>query len=338
MTDKQGVSIILCIYNAGERLSDTLRHLMKLDASGIDEVEVVFVDNNSTDRPNELINETLKDFSRFAWRIVKETNSGLTYARLKGIQEAKFDFMLYCDQDNWLSEKYLTTGADIMKKDPKIAVLGGKGTAISDIELPYWFNEQQALYAVGEQIPSSGIVRGKGNAVYGAGMFVRKSAFIDITNKGFRFFNKSRSGKKLNSGEDTEMCHAFHIAGYKIWYDSRLEFFHFIEPYKLDLKYLEKLKMGIACSRFVSRFYLDYINGYVPEVGTCFWLKEFIFSLKDLLLSLTQKKFCIKRNIRFSKYLLQQRSHYNENVKKIISVCKSLDNQKQKTSYNQRDN
>jgi glycosyltransferase involved in cell wall biosynthesis len=326
--DKQGVSIILCIYNAGEILVDTISYLKKLDTTGIDDVEMIFVDNNSTDNSLDIINNTLKEFTRFPWKIVKEQKSGLTYARLKGIQEAKFECMLFCDQDNWLSEKYLTIGMEILKKDSKIAILGGKGIAKSDIDLPDWFYDQQTYYAVGEQMPFSGAVVEKGYAVYGAGMFVRKSAFIDITNKGFRFFNMSRSGKSLNSGEDTEMCHAFHIAGYKIWYDSHLEFFHLIDAYKLNLKYLEKLKMGIVSSRYVARFYLDYIYGYIPEVGSLFWLKEFVYSLKDLLRSFFhfENSVWIKRNLNFSKYLLQQRSLYNSNVKNIISICKSLAN------------
>jgi glycosyltransferase involved in cell wall biosynthesis len=325
--NNERISIILCIYNAGEKLIDTLRYLMKLNTAGIDEVEIIFVDNNSNDNSIEIINNSLKDFTRFSWRIVKESNSGLTYARLKGIQEARFEIMLFCDQDNFLSENYLTIGMNIFKKDTKIAVLGGRGIAKSDIDLPPWFQEDQAYFAVGEQMPSSGIVNGKGNAVYGAGMFVRKSLFLDITNKGFKFFNMSRAGKNLSAGEDTEMCLAFHIAGYKIWYDYNLEFLHFIYAYKLNLEYLDKIKMGIACSRFVTRFYLDYVYGHIPKVGKYFWIKEFLYSLKDLLMSLfiINNKFWIRRNIYFSLYLLQQRSKYNANVKNIISICKSLD-------------
>lgn len=326
--NKKEVSVILCIYNAGEVLVDTIKHLTGLCTEGIENMEIIFVDNKSTDDSCDIIKNSLQDFTRISWKIVTEENSGLTYARLKGIQEAKYDILLFCDQDNLLFENYLTRGMEILEKDPKIAVLGGLGIARSERELPEWFGENKAFYAVGEQMPQSGQIMEGHFAVYGAGMFVRKSAFEDITQKRFKFFNTSRSGKKLASGEDTEMCMAFHIAGYKIWYDEDLKFFHVIDTNKLSLKYLEKLKMGISCSRYVTRFYLDYICGYVPEVTNLFWLKELVYSLKDLLFSLFKRdnKLGMKRNYHFSMYLLKQRSLYNENVKNILSICRSLDN------------
>jgi len=320
-----GISIILCIYNAGNILNDTIGHLKKINSTGIKNVEFIFVDNNSTDNSCEIIQNALKSFDRFAWKIVKEPQSGLTYARLKGIEEAKYDILLFCDQDNLLSENYLTTGLEILKKDDKIAVLGGKGIALSDVDLPLWFDEQQAYFAVGAQMPFSGEVKGEKNAVYGAGMFVRKSAFLDIFGRGFSFFNMSRSGKKLSSGEDSEMCLAFKIAGYKIWYDASLEFLHVMEPGRLTMEYLKRLKKGMMLSGFITKFYANYINGYVPKITRCFWIKEFIFTLKEWFISLVDKEYRTVRNRYLLKYLLCERSNYNKNVSRIIAICKTLD-------------
>jgi hypothetical protein len=38
-----------------------------------------------------------------------------------------------------------------------------------------------------------------------------------------------RRGEEI-SGGDSEICEWFRIAGYKLWYDERLFFTHFIEP------------------------------------------------------------------------------------------------------------
>ena len=325
---KVDVSIIICVYNAGPVLVDTIRHLTKLITTEVQNLEVIFVDNNSTDNSCEIIKQTLQGYNLFDWRIVKEVKSGLTFARLKGISEAKYDLLLFCDQDNLLYDDYLSVGLNLLEKDAKIAVLGGFGIAKAVIELPNWFAKNKIFYAVGEQMIYSGQVKSGHYAVYGAGMFVRKTAFEEISKRGFRFFNTSRSGKNLASGEDTEMCMAFHIAGFKVWYNSEMKFHHVIETKKLNIDYLKKLKMGISQSRFVTRFYLDYINGYIPCVSRFFWLKEFIYSMKDLIISLFIKnnRLGIKRNYRFSMYLLSQRSLYNENVKNVISICKNLQN------------
>ena len=322
-----GVSIVLCFYNGGKKLIPTLEHIKKLDIAGVPDVELILVDNNSNDDSDEIIRAQMCEFKGFAWKVVFQPDPGLSRARDMGIKEAKNDIILFCDDDNWLAADYLKKGYKIIQSDAKIAVLGGKGTAISSNEMPQWFKGNEVFYATGAQRPQSGQITENMIAVYGAGMFMRKSAFFDIINRGFAFYNLGRTGKKLSAGEDTEMCLAFHIAGYKIWYDAGLEFFHFIDEKRLDLKVFEKIKMGIYRSRYIARFYLDYIQGYVPKVSKYFWLKEFIFSLKDLFLSLfnVKRQFEIKRNFDFSKYLLKERSRYNENVNKIVTICKSLD-------------
>lgn len=331
----KGISIILCVYNGGKILPESLKYLTRLDINALQAIEMIFVDNNSTDNSCEIIKDCLKEFTVFPWKIVKEPQSGLTYARLKGISEAKYDIMLFCDQDNLLASNYLTVGVEIMDKDPMIAVLGGKGTAESDIPLPEWFKAKENFYAVGAQMPQSGLVRGQRNVVYGAGMFVRKSAFTSILNNGFRFFNMSRSGKKLYSGEDSEMCLALRIAGYKIWYDTRLEFIHFIDSQRLTRKYFKKLVNGIMQSGFISKFYFEYIYGYTPKVSRYFWLKELLYTLKELLISLYNKNYRSPRNRFLILFLLKERAKYNDKVRKIISICETLDSQNRNKVYKQ---
>lgn len=321
------VSIIICFYNAGEKLIPTLEHIKKLNISGFSGVELVLVDNNSNDNSCQIIQEQLSNFSGFAWKVVHESKPGLSNARMCGIKNATYSILLFCDDDNWLSSEYLQIGVRIMKNNTTIAVLGGKGEATSTFPLPHWFSENEAYYAVGTQNEKSGRIIKSQASVYGAGMFVRKAAFLDITQKGFHFFNLGRTKGKLTSGEDSEMCLAFHIAGYEIWYESSLDFIHYIEPKRLQIQHFKKLQMGISESRFITRFYLDYIHGYIPNIDSYFWQKEFVYSLLDLCKSFFNHStsFEIKRNVNFLVYLLQQRSTYTKNVERIIGICKRLD-------------
>ena len=254
-----------------------------------------------------------------------EQNPGLANARLKGIQESAYDILLFCDDDNWLASDYLSFALPILQNDKQIAVLGGIGKEVSDVAFPAWFLSHQAFFAVGKQMSQSGLVKGVRNVVYGAGMIVRKPYFIELQEKGFAFFNLGRTGGKITSGEDSEMCLAFQIAGYKIWYDENLQFQHYIDPKRLTKDYLLKLKSGMESSRYISRFYLEYLNGYAPKVSRYFWLKELVYLFNDSIkMMFSFNKVALKRNSDFAKYLLSERTRYNKNVQLIVNNCLSL--------------
>lgn len=320
------ISIIICFYNAGNKLIPTLQHIKDLDISNITECELILVNNNSNDDSCTIIQNEMKGFNLFPWKIVDEPKPGLSNARLKGISESKFEYLLFCDDDNWLAKDYIQNAISILTSNSNIAVLGGYGEAVSDIEFPEWFNKNKNFYAVGEQFPHNGKVFGIRNVVYGAGMIVRRYAWEYISSKGFTFFTLGRTGKSLSSGEDSEMCLAFQIAGFDIWYDNSLRFTHYIEPKRLTESYFKKLQKGMSSSGYVTQFYRKYLFGYKPHVTKYFWLKEFLYSVKDLLKGLFVKptKLGIKRNLDFTMYLLRERGKYNKNVKKVLQICENL--------------
>jgi hypothetical protein len=164
-------------------------------------------------------------------------------------------------------------------------------------------------------------VRGARNVVYGAGMFMVKSSFEKITAAGFKSISSDRRGNQLSSGGDSELCLAFQLAGYQIYYDDELKFKHFIEEKRLTLDYLKRLKKGMSESRFVTRFYLDYLNGYRPKITRLFWIKELIYALFTLE---NFRSSGLKRNSIFIKFLVAQRFKYNQQVDAIIQTCNSL--------------
>ena len=168
-------------------------------------------------------------------------------------------------------------------------------------------------------------MRGARNVVYGAGMFMVKSYFEKISSAGFKPISSDRKGNQLSSGGDSELCLAFQLAGYQIWYDDQLQFKHFIEERRLTLDYLKRLKKGMSESRFVTRFYLDYLDGSRPTVNRLFWVKEFLYVSKDGMKEIcTLKTEDINRKIKFMKFLLKERHKYSQNVAKILNTCFQL--------------
>ena len=91
--------------------------------------------------------------------------------------------------------------------------------------------------------------------------------------------------------------------------------------------YLKQLQNGMSSSGYVTRFYRNYLFGYKPHVTKYFWLKEFLYSLKDLVQGIFVKPTIVgmKRNLDFTLYLVRERSRYNENVKKVLGICENLE-------------
>jgi len=323
----KAVSIIVCFYNAEKRLPKTIEYLQNLKIDQLEDIEVLFVDNNSSDGSLQLIKEMFSSFDKFSYSLHSEPTPGVTNARRKGLSEAKHNIILFCDDDNWFYPDYVELGLDIMTKDPQIGILGGQGILKSDVEIPQWAQKNQAYFACGPQASKSGLVRGDRNVIYGAGMFMRKDIYFDLVSKGFYIRNLSRTGKKLTTGEDDELSFAFHIAGYKVWYDERMKFYHYAHPSRLTMDYHNRLKTSYFKSTYVIRFYRDYLSGYEPKVSKMFWLKELCYATAHALSSLIRKpkKMIIHRNFHFVKYLISQRSKYNDEVLSILNICHAID-------------
>src|SRR5690606_10885647 len=61
------------------------------------------------------------------------------------------------------------------------------------------------------------------------------------------------------SGGDTEYCYALRLLGYKIWYDERLHFFHYMLAKRVNIEYVSRVRKAISYSNFVCFAYIDEI-------------------------------------------------------------------------------
>ena len=101
---KRGISIVIVTYNGLTRLKPTLEHLAK--QIGIDfSVELLVIDNCSTDGTGKFVIDTWKKLHNpFNLRVILEKTPGQMYARERGVNEATYRYILYCDDDNWFTK------------------------------------------------------------------------------------------------------------------------------------------------------------------------------------------------------------------------------------------
>lgn len=232
----KGFSIIVCCYNSAPLLPATLCCLSKLKRPDAYGVEIILVDNRSTDDTAATARGLWDGFGRpFVMTVVGEPAAGLSFARQRGIATSRYDYLLFCDDDNWLDPEYLIRAAEVLESVPMIGMLGGLGTPHYE-HIPSYWPPDFYIYGSGPQAPDSGPTA----KLHGAGVILAKKAFDRLHLAGFQFCLTDRKGDSLSSGGDYELCYAVKMAGFLIWYDEKLLFSHFISADRLTRSYTRR--------------------------------------------------------------------------------------------------
>ncbi len=253
----KGVSVIICCYNSAGRIGETLHALAGQQFNG--NWELVLVDNASTDNTAATAQAIWEGLGAPAsLRVLYEANPGLTNARKKGISEAAYSIVLFCDDDNWLCAGYVQGVFDILENDPSIAACGGKGIPVFQTAKPVWFDEYAEVFATGPQ--NLNIENGRLINLYGAGMAVQKNVLGQLY-RSFRPWLLGRSGNQLSSAEDMELTYCFVLMGYQLYYADELSFYHYLPKERLTMDYLKKIFTAFGTDGPVRNLYYAQISG-----------------------------------------------------------------------------
>ena len=118
------ISLIVCTHNRAELLQGLLGMLRTQDYP-IDAFEIIVVDNSSTDHTRRVV-EQLGAQPGVPVRYEAESRLGITFARNRGAQVARYPYLAYLDDDcgvepDWLSE--LVQGFEVRED---VVVVGGR--------------------------------------------------------------------------------------------------------------------------------------------------------------------------------------------------------------------
>lgn len=96
------ISVIVPIYNVAPYLRKCLDSLKN---QTMDEIEVICIDDGSTDGSGEIAEEYVSD----QWpifRVLHTENRGLSAARNRGINESRADYLMFVDSDDWVESEF----------------------------------------------------------------------------------------------------------------------------------------------------------------------------------------------------------------------------------------
>lgn len=115
------VSVVIPMYNAehtiARAINSTLMQMYK-------KIEVVIIDDGSTDRSLAAVKEIAAKKDAAAIRVIAKKNGGVSSARNSGIRAAKGEFIAFLDADDaWVHGK-VATQIDILNKHPNVSLVG----------------------------------------------------------------------------------------------------------------------------------------------------------------------------------------------------------------------
>ncbi|MFZ4402313.1 MAG: glycosyltransferase [Bacteroidales bacterium] len=253
----KGISIIVCCYNSALRLPETIKHIAGQLVNSDIKWEVIIVNNASNDNTVEIANAEWNKYNCTAnFTIVDQPIPGLSAAREKGIEISAFEYVIFCDDDNWLNENYVSIAYESMEYHSDAGIIGGQTEGFFEKEKPYWFDLFAASYVIEQPYSNSCYLTEDRDYLAGAGLVVRKSIFKILNKLNFSQILTDRIGNSLMSGGDYELCLITKFLGFRIYYDENLKLTHYMPADRLNWNYcLKMITYGHAIPEIYFRSY-----------------------------------------------------------------------------------
>ena len=96
------VSVIIPVYNIEPHLNQCLRSVV---GQSLSEIEIICVDDGSTDRSPDILEEYAARDSRF--HSIRQENAGPGAARNRGMELATGRYLIFLDSDDWFEPDFL---------------------------------------------------------------------------------------------------------------------------------------------------------------------------------------------------------------------------------------
>ena len=103
MSTNPAISILVPVYKVEAYLQRCIDSVLAQD---FEDWEMILVDDGSPDRCPEICDEAARKDDRI--RVVHKENGGLPSARLAGFEQARGEFLVFLDSDDWLLKGALT--------------------------------------------------------------------------------------------------------------------------------------------------------------------------------------------------------------------------------------
>jgi glycosyltransferase involved in cell wall biosynthesis len=168
-THSPKVSVVIPMYNAEQFILRTLHSVLQQDLT---DIEVIVVDDGSTDQCRQLV-EQIQD-ERLT--LLTQVNNGVSAARNLGLSKIKSEYVYFLDADDILAKDALSRCYQILQRSPKlVAVYGETNTFIENDDIEATLKQTSTVLA---RRPHGHILRYliKGNFICTGAILLRTKA------------------------------------------------------------------------------------------------------------------------------------------------------------------
>jgi glycosyltransferase involved in cell wall biosynthesis len=233
------ISVITPAYNASKYIGQAIE---SVQTQGIDEFEMLIIDDGSTDETREIVLRYADKDPRIV--LLQNEHKGVSEARNRGLVEAKFDWIALLDADDVFLHGKLSKQLESAKKNPEVIAWG-----------TYAFNvgESGKIYDVTKTTPTD--LKGYQKMLSAGDVFMPKNSSV--------LFRKSVLDKmssfesKYDSSEDIEFWSRMAAIGPIVVVPEPLIL------YRLHPKSLSVLKTDFQfmCVKFLRARNLEWLSG-----------------------------------------------------------------------------
>ncbi|GAB4376474.1 MAG: hypothetical protein Kow00121_23580 [Elainellaceae cyanobacterium] len=263
------ISVITCTHNPRQDYLRRVLAALHSQTLTTDLWEYLLVDNAS--------DRSLASEIGLSWhpqaRHIREDKLGLTPARLRGIQEANGEILIFVDDDNVLDADYLEVALRISKDWAMLGAWGGQSRGEFEITPPDWTKPYWGILGIREfgKDQWSNLLHQWTTTPIGAGICVRKTVadkYFELVRSDPMRLNLDRKGKQLISGGDTDLAFTACDTGLGTGIFVDLKLTHLIPVGRLEEEYLVRLTENLAYSNNI----LDFLRGKMPRKTP--WFKQ----------------------------------------------------------------
>jgi glycosyltransferase involved in cell wall biosynthesis len=234
-------------------------------------LELVLVDNASSDGTSRLIEVFEKETEKFQVIHLREERLGKSFALNNGICAAKGDFLAFIDDDHIVSDDYLIAVIRTIEEHDDYSMFCGRVLPSWDGSEPQWVHDNDRYpirpfpvprFDLGEEpleiSEDKGFIPGSGNLI------MKKEVFQRI---GFFSEELGPKGHNLRGGEDIEFVRRALRKGEKILYVPHVLQHHQVFSENLRISYLVKKAYlrSIAAYQFARQYQPGRGNHRVPN-------------------------------------------------------------------------
>jgi len=116
-------SVIISLYNKAAYVEKAIR---SVSVQTYQEFELIIVNDGSTDNSVEIANYLIATLAPplGGWRVVSQSNQGVSTARNNGVKAAKYDYIAFLDADDWWEPTYLEEMKTLIEEYPTAGIYG----------------------------------------------------------------------------------------------------------------------------------------------------------------------------------------------------------------------